>query len=176
MVGFEQVKYRWPKPIWRQDGSPDGSTTIWPWRPSPARVCAAHLLDSCGEFVNVERGASFGKGRGLSLGDGSGTGVRAYVQAPVSIGNNVMMGPDVLIYTTNHRFSDRSRPMLQQGHGTPRQVVIHDDVWIGARAILLPGVTINQGAIVGAGAVVRSDVPEYAIVGGKPAQILSWRR
>jgi maltose O-acetyltransferase len=139
-------------------------------------MCAAHLLDGCGKFVNVERGASFGKGRGLCLGDGSGIGVRAYIQAPVTIGNDVMMGPDVLIYTTNHRFSNRSRPMLQQGHATPRPVVIEDDVWLGARAIVLPGVTIHTGAIVGAGSVLRSDVPEYAIVGGNPAQIIGWRR
>ena len=139
-------------------------------------LCAAHLFDACGRFVNVERGAYFGRGRGLCLGNNSGIGIRAYIQAPVSIGNDVMMGPDVLIYTTNHRFSDRRRAMVQQGLATPRPVVIEDDVWIGARVVLLPGVTIHRGAIVGAGSIVRSDVPEYAIVAGNPAQIIDRRR
>ena len=54
--------------------------------------------------------------------------------------------------------------------------MIGDDVWIGSRVIILPGVTIGKGAIVGAGVVVTKDVPEYAIVGGNPAKVIKFRR
>ena len=56
-----------------------------------------------------------------------------------------------------------------------KPVIIGDDVWIGGRVIILPGVTIGNGAIVGAGAVVTRDVPEYAIVGGVPAKVIKMR-
>jgi len=84
------------------------------------------------------------------------------------------MGPEVIILCHNHNFSDISRPMQEQG-GTTKPVVIGDDVLIGTRAIILPGVKIGSGTIIGAGAVVTKDVPDYAIVGGCPAKILKYR-
>ena len=65
--------------------------------------------------------------------------------------------------------------MNQQGNQKEQPVTIMDDVWIGARAIILPGVTIGQGAIVAAGAVVTKDVPPFAIVGGVPARLIDYR-
>ena len=65
--------------------------------------------------------------------------------------------------------------MIAQG-GTVVQVTIGDDVWIGTRAIILPGVTIGNGVIIGAGAVVTKDVPDYAIVGGVPARVIRFRK
>jgi maltose O-acetyltransferase len=85
-----------------------------------------------------------------------------------------MMGPDVVILAVNHRFSGHA-PMIDQGYDDPRLVTIGDDVWIGTRAIVLPGVTIGTGAIVGAGAVVTKDVPENAIVAGNPARVMKLR-
>jgi maltose O-acetyltransferase len=87
-----------------------------------------------------------------------------------------MMGPDVMIISRGHNFSRLDIPMMSQGDSDPKLVVFENDVWIGARAIILPGVHIGQGAIVGAGAVVTKDVPPYAIVGGNPAKVIKSRR
>ena len=66
--------------------------------------------------------------------------------------------------------------MCQQGYYEEKPIVIGDDVWIGGHVIVLPGVHIGTGAIVGAGAVVTKDVPDYAVVGGNPARIIKSRK
>lgn len=129
-----------------------------------------------GVDVNIEHGAYFGDGSEIEIGDRSGIGVDCHVYGPVHIGRDVMMGPEVIVFTANHRHDRLDVPMLDQGHLDAQPVTIGDDVWIGQRAILLPGVRIGRGAIVAAGAVLTRDVPEYAIVGGNPARILRSRR
>lgn len=86
------------------------------------------------------------------------------------------MGPDVVILPSLHRSESVTQPMRTQGviHFPPFH--IDDDVWIGTRAIIMPGVTIGKGAIIGAGAVVTKDVPPYAIVVGAPAKIIKYRK
>lgn len=74
----------------------------------------------------------------------------------------------------NNAFSRTDVPMNQQGFQEEQPVII-DDVWIGGHVIILPGVHIHRGAIIGAGAVVTKDVPEWAIVGGNPARIIGIR-
>jgi maltose O-acetyltransferase len=133
---------------------------------------ARRLLRSCGDNINVERCADFGSGRHVQLGSRSGLGVRARLVGPVLIGDDVMMGPDVTILTRNHAFADTSRPMRDQGAGEISPVTISDDVWIGMRVIVLPGVTIGRGAIIGAGAVVTKDVPPYCVAVGNPARVV----
>jgi maltose O-acetyltransferase len=66
--------------------------------------------------------------------------------------------------------------MNKQGIDVERPIVIDDDVWIGARVIILPGVHIGTGAVIGAGAVVTKDVPAYAVVGGNPARVIKMRK
>jgi len=87
----------------------------------------------------------------------------------VTIGNFIMIGPNVTFVAQNHDVSDWRQPMIFSNKYIRGDIVIKDDVWIGANATILSGVTINRGAVVAAGAVVTSDVPEYAIVGGVPA-------
>lgn len=135
---------------------------------------ASKLFDYCGQNVNIEKGANFGRGCGISIGNNSGLGVNSLVRGPLTIGENVMMGPDVMILTTNHVFDNIDIPMIEQGY-EKKYVVIGNDVWIGARVIILPGIIINDGAILAAGSVVTKNVPERAIVGGNPARILKYR-
>lgn len=136
--------------------------------------CARQFLISVGSNVNIEHGAMITSL--MSIGDNSGVGINAKIHGRVSIGKNVMMGPDCIIYTKNHAFSDTSVPMCEQGFQEEKPVNIGDDVWIGGRVIILPGVHIANGSIVGAGSVVTKDVPPYAIVGGNPARVLKYRK
>ena len=136
--------------------------------------CARHMLTSCGENVNVERHARFG--RGVTLGDRSGIGINASIGEQTHIGSDVMMGPDCVIYTRNHRFDRLDIPMREQGYGPVEPVEIGDDCWNGGRVTILPGVHVGNGAVIAAGAVVTKDVPPYAVVGGVPAKIIYNRK
>lgn len=132
------------------------------------------LFDYCGSNVNIEKGADFGTGKGISLGDYSGIGVNCKVRGPLSIGENVMMGPNVNILTHSHNFDRTDIPMCKQG-GYFKSVTIGNDVWIGMNTLILPGVHIGNGVIIGAGAVVTKDIPDYVVVGGVPAKIIKNR-
>ena len=134
---------------------------------------ASKFIIYCGQNVNIEHGASITSK--TSIGDNSGVGINARLHGEVEIGNNVMMGPECIIYTSNHAFNRTDIPMCKQGFSRPRKVKVCDDVWIGGRVIILPGITIGSGSIIGAGAVVTKDVPPFAIVGGNPAKILKYR-
>jgi acetyltransferase-like isoleucine patch superfamily enzyme len=93
----------------------------------------------------------------------SGNGIR--------IGDHVLMAPHVSVVPANHAFARRDIPIAQQRFMPSRGgVVIDDDVWIGAQAVLLDGTHIEQGAIIAAGSVVRGRVPAYEIWGGVPAR------
>lgn len=137
---------------------------------------ASLCLEYSGKNINVEKNANFGFGRGIRLGNNSGLGINCKVRGPLVIGDDVMMGPDVIIYTENHETSRTDVPMRGQGSTEAKKVTISSDVWIGARVIILPGVTIGRGAIIAAGAVVSKDVPDYSVVGGVPAKVLKYRK
>ena len=141
-----------------------------------ALVCK-QLFYSTGHNVNVEHGAYFGSGRLIEIGDNSGIGVNCHVPFDIRIGNDVMMGPEVLIISRNqnHRFDNLDLPMRLQGYQESPPVVIEDDVWLGTRVIIMPGLKIGKGAIIGAGAIVTKDVPPYAICVGNPARIIRYR-
>jgi maltose O-acetyltransferase len=137
-------------------------------------VVGKYAFDFCGKNINIERGANFGTGKGIRIGDNSGIGINASIRGPLVIGNDVMMGPEVIILTSNHNFDDIIKPMRMQSFKT-EQVTIGDDVWIGTRAIILPGKKIGKGVIIGAGSIVTKDIPDYAVVGGNPAKVLKFR-
>ena len=85
-----------------------------------------------------------------------------------------MIGPWVVIYSQNHNYTDLNSNIITQGYNT-KSVNIGNNVWIAANAIILPGVTIGEGAIVAAGSVVTNDVASFAIVGGNPAIFIKMR-
>lgn len=90
----------------------------------------------------------------------------------ISIEDNAMLGSGVHIYVSNHAFNDVSRPIIQQGHQDVKPVSIGKGAWIGANAIILPGVSIGENSVVGAGSVVTRSVPPRVVVCGNPARIV----
>ncbi|MCT4598514.1 MAG: acetyltransferase [Vallitalea sp.] len=139
------------------------------------RFLCKHIFEYASKTCNIEKGVFFGNGSNIRVGEYSGIGLNARIQGPLIIGDNVMMGPDVIIYTKNHETSRTDIPMMEQGVTTPKQVIIEDDVWIGARAIILPGVTIKKGSIIAAGSVITKDVEAYEVVGGVPGKKIKSR-
>lgn len=128
----------------------------------------------CGSNVNIEPHVVFN--HALSIGDNSGIGEFSELYGDITIGNNVMMGTNCIIYSRNHAFTRTDIPMRQQGFSEVRPVIIEDDVWIGGRVTILPGIRVGTGAILGAGSVVTKDVPPFAIIGGNPAIVIRYRR
>jgi maltose O-acetyltransferase len=109
-------------------------------------------------------------GRNLNI----NRGVNIYGRGGVKFGDYVLIGPNVIITSSQHRYDIEGLPVLFQGHEKKR-VVIGNDVWIGANAVILPGVTVGEGTIIGAGAVVTNDTDPYSIVGGVPARKIGER-
>lgn len=100
-------------------------------------------------------------------------GMKIQGTANVSIGSNFHSGIDCMIITDSHNYEGEAIPYDETV--ISRDVLIEDNVWIGNRVIILPGVCIGEGAIIQAGSVVVKDIPKYAIAGGHPAKVFSSR-
>lgn len=126
-----------------------------------------NISDNTGLFAN--------EGGTLIVGDRVSFNTNVFVGASnggeITIGNDVLIGPNVVLRASNHRYEDRSVPINRQGH-QPGRIVIEDDVWIGANAVILDKAVIRRGAIVAAGAVVKHEIPAYSLAGGVPAKVL----
>lgn len=105
------------------------------------------------------------------IGDYTRIGIHNTIIGPVTIGNHVNLAQSITVTALNHNFDDANKRIDEQGVSTS-QTVIDDDVWIGANAVILPGVTIGTHSVVAAGAVVTKDVPPHSLVGGVPAKII----
>jgi galactoside O-acetyltransferase len=92
----------------------------------------------------------------------------------ISIGRGVLIGPNCVLRAADHVFQDPTRPIKDQGHAFG-EIIIEDDVWLGANVVVTRNVRIGRGAVVGAGAVVTRDVPALAIVVGVPARVIGVR-
>ena len=141
--------------------------------------CAKHMFAECkGKDINLEQGAYVGIGRNFHVLGNAAIG-KDFVchNRIVTIHGNVMMGEDVLFQGGGHKFDNPDVPLGSEGNLPDTPLEIMEDVWIGARAIILPGCThIGAHSIIGAGSVVTHDVPNYAIVGGNPARIIRMRK
>lgn len=116
-------------------------------------------------------------GESLVVGDyvGMSEGCFIQVRGPVKIGSHVMFGPGVSIFSENHCFDDPNKRLTEQP--TLRKgVVIEDNVWVGAKAIILDGVTVGTGSIVAAGCVVTKDVSPHSVVAGVPGKVIKTRK
>ena len=105
------------------------------------------------------------------IGDHTRIGLHCTVIGPVTIGNHVNLAQGITVSALNHNFEDTRLRIDEQGVNTS-EIVIDDDVWIGANAVITAGVHIGRHSVVAAGAVVTKDVPEYSVVGGVPAKVI----
>ena len=124
-------------------------------RPYSYAICTSQI--SIGENVVIRPGCKF-----------FADTVGGYIE----VGDDVLFGSGVQIYTNDHAFSDKTKPISEQGYTPSAPVIIKKGAWCGANSIILKGVTIGENSVVAAGAVVTKDVPPYCVVGGVPAKIL----
>ena len=122
-----------------------------------SRISFSSIVYSGVEFRGIDK---------LFIGNNSSIGHRCILDSrkKLNIGNNVVVATEVMIWTLHHDYNDSN--FISKGS----EVIIEDYVWIGSRAIILPGVKIGRGAIIAAGALVTKDVPEFSVFGGIPAK------
>lgn len=115
-------------------------------------------------------------GRNLVVGDDVDFALDVLITSSggVEIGDRTLIGYRVQILSANHSIPKGSEKIFEAGHDLAK-VTIGKDVWIGGNSMILPGVTIGDGAVVAGGSVVNKDVPPYTIVGGIPAKIIKKR-
>ena len=126
--------------------------------------------------TNIGKGCLFSvEGGSIEVGESFSCNTNCHINASIggeiSMGRNILVGPNVVIRTANHNFNDKDRPINEQGHNYAN-IKVADNVWIGANSVILGGVTIGKGAVIAAGAVVNKNVEPFTIVGGVPAKVL----
>ncbi len=125
-----------------------------------------------GDYSVIESFACINNAVGdVVIGDYTRIGLHNTVIGPVTIGSHVNLAQGITITALNHNFSDPQKRIDEQGVSTI-PVTIGDDIWIGANAVVLPGVTIGNHSVIAAGAVVTKDVPPHSLAAGVPAKII----
>ena len=137
-------------------------------------VCNVLGIMTYNKNSRFQNGIYIGNGRNLSIGNECQINENVFLQG-ARIGNFVMIAPEVFILSLVHHYKTTSIPMIRQGREKHVIPVIEEDVWIGARAIILPGIHIAKGCIIGAGAVVTKNTEPYGIYGGVPARLIRMR-
>ena len=131
-----------------------------------------YRIFSLGDYSVIESFACINNAVGdVIIGDHTRIGLHNTIIGPVEIGNNVNLAQGITVTALNHNFSDTDKRIDEQGVST-NPVTIEDDVWVGANAVILPGVTIGEHCVVAAGAVVTKDVPAHSLVAGVPAKVI----
>jgi maltose O-acetyltransferase len=138
---------------------------------------ASRFFAACGQNLKIHEGVRFRGVHRIKAGDDVEIGVENFLQASggLILGNDVMLGPGVKIWTINHRFQDTTRPIREQGYDY-EEVIIGHGVWIGANVFIMPGVQIPDGCVISANSVVaKKKYPPYSIIAGYPARVLGNR-
>ena len=131
-----------------------------------------YRIFSLGNYSVIESFACINNAVGdVIIGDHTRIGLHNTIIGPVDIGNHVNLAQGITVTALNHNFSETNKRIDEQGVST-NPVTIEDDVWVGANAVILPGVTIGEHCVVAAGAVVTKDVPPHSLVAGVPAKVI----
>ena len=130
-----------------------------------------------GRDVTIRTGVQIFNVNKLSVGDCCHIGIDNMLQAGggIEIGNHVILGPSVKIWSINHKFDNLEKPLMEQGYEY-KKVVLGDKCWIGANVFIMPGANIGEGVIISAGAIVGGKtIPPYKILAGNPARVIGTR-
>lgn len=138
-------------------------------------ACCKRIFKRAGQIVTIGKGARFGNGSEVEIGDDSGLGPYCSIPSNIKIGDHVMMAPELLALKMNHRFDDPEIPIGRQGNLPSRPIEIGNNVWIGQRVIITPGTRIAPGTVIAAGAVVTKEFDPDSIIGGNPARFIRKR-
>lgn len=138
-------------------------------------IVVKRILKFCGDNVIIKNKVDFGNGSRLKVGHRSQLGQNAKLSGKITIGDDVLMGPDVIMMATSHAYDRVDIPINIQGETEEKEIIIGDDVWIGTRVIILPGVIIGSHSIVAAGAIVTKSFEPYSIIGGIPSKLIKKR-
>lgn len=133
---------------------------------------------AAGKGTAIHEGVRFRNVHRLKVGEDCEIGVENFLQAGggITLGDRVMLGPGVKIWSVNHNFEDLDRPINQQGY-TQDEVVIGDGCWLGANVFVFPGVHLPEGCVVSAGSVVaKKKYPPFSILAGYPARVIGYRK
>ncbi|MBB5192471.1 acetyltransferase-like isoleucine patch superfamily enzyme [Silvimonas terrae] len=130
----------------------------------------------CGGFAWLQQRATFVHMDRITFGKNFGVNTGAYINGVggIEFGDYVLIGNNVTISSGMHPIDNVNIPVFSRP-AVPKKIVIEDDVWIGAGAIIMPGVRLRKGTIIGANAVVTGDTEEYAVMAGAPARLLRLR-
>jgi galactoside O-acetyltransferase len=151
----------------------------------PTGVFAVGTVVECGKNISIGDQFSLLRystlsacGGVLRIGDRVSINTNVLIDASdggeIIIGNDVLIGPNVVLRASNHVFSGKDTPINRQGHAGGR-IVVGDDVWLGANVVVVPGATVGAHAVIAAGAVVTHDVEPWTVAGGVPAAPLARR-
>jgi acetyltransferase-like isoleucine patch superfamily enzyme len=150
---------------------PQGATILYPDHVEIGRNF--EMSTGCQLYCqDPDRGSVLRIGNDVKL--NTGVLIVADCGGTVTIGNDVLIAPYVVIRAANHRFDDANVPIRLQGHN-PGTIAVGDDVWLGAGVVLLPGSRVGNGSIVGAGSVVTDEIPPFSIAVGAPARVIGRR-
>ncbi len=139
------------------------------------KISQPHLL-SVGDNVSLYYGVYVEPcDKEITIGSNTHFAPYCVLYGPLSVGENCAIAAHVVLASVAHSYADPDTPMVKQPTNQ-QKITLEDNVWIGANAVITPGVTIGTGSIVGAGAVVTKDVPPYSVVGGVPAKLIKMRK
>ncbi|MDR0895158.1 MAG: acyltransferase [Prevotellaceae bacterium] len=129
---------------------------------------------SIGDNSRIEEFCVLDNGVGeISIGNETLIGLRCTLIGPLRIGSQVILAQNVVLSGLNHCYQDTTQPIIKQGI-TTATIIIDDDVWIGANAVITAGVHIGKHCVVAAGSIVTKDVPPYSVVAGNPARVIKY--
>lgn len=127
---------------------------------------------SIGKNSTIEDFATVNNGVGaVEIGENTLVGIGNVIIGPVQMGNNIILAQNIVVSGLNHGYEDVTTPIVDQDVST-KQIVIEDDCWIGANAVVTAGVTIGKHCVIAAGAVVTKNIPAYSVAVGNPARVI----